>query len=441
MKIVAAGGPIFFSRLLQVLANGLVVMLVADRLGTHGQGLYSLTVAVIMFAAALLNGGMGLAAVPSLRQGKVPAIRMLQAQALWIGLVGLVLAVLPYLTRNSWLTAVAAERLGWTPAIAAAAAVAVLALLAFDIFNYDLLAVGRLVVGAGVNLIRALLHLAAVAVLALLACLDLSGALVAYAAAQLCAALALGFLLRHQLAASAATAQPEDGAPAPTASLSTLMFGNLRRGWIGQMSAITYLLLLRLDQGLVEVFQGAAAVGIYSLAVWAGEMLWLIPGALTSLLVHSSAAADDDQNRDAEAARAVRVGLALILCAALPVGLVAPLVFNLLAGGDFATAGPALWALLPGIVAFAPGVVLAGDFIGRGRPSWNTQASLLTVLANVAWALYLIPRHGIVGAAWASTLAYLVGGGVMVWRFHVTTGLPLRAILVVRRQDFRRHPG
>jgi len=218
------------------------------------------------------------------------------------------------------------------------------------------------------------------------------------------------------------------------------MFGNLRRGWIGQVSAITYLLLLRLDQGLVEVFQGAAAVGIYSLAVWAGEMLWLIPGALTSLLVHSSAAAGDDQNRDAEAARAVRVGLALICCAALPVGLVAPLVFKLLAGGDFATAGPALWALLPGIVAFAPGVVLAGDFIGRGHPSWNTQASLLTVLANVAWALYLIPRHGIVGAAWASTLAYLVGGGVMVWRFHVTTGLPLRTILVVRRRDFRRHP-
>ena len=38
------------------------------------------------------------------------------------------------------------------------------------------------------------------------------------------------------------------------------------------------------------VESGAAEVGIYSLAVYVGELLWLLPGALTPLLVHSSAA-------------------------------------------------------------------------------------------------------------------------------------------------------
>ena len=74
--------------------------------------------------------------------------------------------------------------------------------------------------------------------------------------------------------------------------------------WLGQLSAVAYFLLLRLDQGMLEYYRGAAEVGIYSIAVYVGEMLWLLPGALTPLLVHSSSASADDPARDRNAARA-----------------------------------------------------------------------------------------------------------------------------------------
>jgi len=111
---------------------------------------------------------------------------------------------------------------------------------------------------------------------------------------------------------------------------------------------------------------------------------------------------------------------------------------GLLRDGAFAASAAPLWALLPGVVAFAPGAVLAGDFIGRGRPGWNTQASALTVAINVVLCLLWIPSLGVLGAAWASTVAYATGAGVMLWRFQRITGLAWPEILVARPADLRR---
>ena len=151
-------------------------------------------------------------------------------------------------------------------------------------------------------------------------------------------------------------------------------------------------------------------------------MLWLLPGALTPILVHTSATSATDTDRDRTAWRAVQLGVLITFAVAVPLYLLADPLLNFLAGGQYRASGAALKALLPGIVAFAPGAVLAGDFIGRGKPHWNTQASALTVVINIAAALWLIPRHGAVGAAYASSIAYFCGSTVMVLRFRQATG-------------------
>jgi putative peptidoglycan lipid II flippase len=98
-----------------------------------------------------------------------------------------------------------------------------------------------------------------------------------------------------------------------------------------------------------------------------------------------------------------------------------------------------LRALLPGIVVFSAGAVLAGDFIGRGRPVWNAQASGVTVGVNVLAGVLLIPRWAETGAAWASTLAYTAGALVMLVRFRRATGLGWGHLLRPKRADFSLH--
>jgi O-antigen/teichoic acid export membrane protein len=453
VKLIAAGSRILFSRVGQVAANAAVVVLVAQRLGPAGQGHYSLTVAVTLLSASLLGGGMGLAAVPALRQGRVRPQRLMRAQALWMGLMVLVLGAAAWwaitdVAAAAWL----ALHLGWTPGVAWLVAIGAFGMLGFEIFTYNLLARGRLIVGSAINGWRALGHLLIVAALVPSGALTQVTAVATFAAAQMGGFVAISVVTLRDLRRPARPAagapcvtgvSGEPGmAPAPgelpadldTRPLWRLAAFNLRHGALGQLSAVAYFLLLRLDQGLLEHFRGAAEVGIYSLAVYVGEMLWLLPGALTPLLVHSSAAHASDPQRDRTAARAVRMGVGLTLLAALPLYLLAAPLLAFAGGGQYAASGASLRALLPGIVAFAPGVVLAGDFIGRGKPHWNTQASVLTVVINIAVALALIPRHGAVGAAWASSIAYACGSVAMLWRFRHATGMSLRGLVLGRHR-------
>jgi len=427
LMLVRKGGAILASRLGQAGLSAMCGLLIARTLGPEGQGLYSLTITAVLFMAALANGGLGLAAVPDLRSGRVPLSRMLLAQMSWLGFAGLVLAVVGVIAWRSGLDVAAHAHLGWNARIAVYALAGTLALLAFDVLFYDLLARGRLLTGPTVNLCRALLHLGLLMILLRGDRLDLGGAVSAYAAAQGAAALT-ALVLLARLAGRRG--------PTPVEPLPGLVVRTLRAGWLGQLSAVASLLHLRLDLALVAVWHGAEAVGIYAVAVLVGELLWLLPGALQPLLVYISSDEQASSPRDETAARAVRLGLLTTAAAAVVLAAVAPLLLRMLFGEDYVTAAAPLRALLPGIVVFSAGAVLAGDFIGRGRPVWNAQASGVTVAVNILAGLALIPRWAETGAAWASTIAYTAGALVMILRFRRTTRLGWSALLRPKLADF-----
>jgi len=253
--------------------------------------------------------------------------------------------------------------------------------------------------------------------------LSLGAVLVALAGSQLAAAVALSVL------GTRALREGGEGAGEPDRpALREVIVRLWRSGRFGQLSAVVSLLHLRIDLAVVAAFHPAGVVGVYSVAVLVGALLWLLPGALQPLLVYSAAGTESD--RDERSAAAVRLAVGATGLAAVPLFLLAPAVVPRLFGPDYAGAGVALRALLPGIVVFAAGSVLAADFIGRGRPGWNTQASLATLAVNLAAGLCLIPSHGAVGAAWASTIAYAVGAAVMLVRFRHASGLPWSGILL-----------
>ncbi len=423
------GGAILASRLGQATLTALCGLLIARILGPAGQGLYSLSITVILFVSALVNGGLGLAAVPDLRGGRVPLDRMLRAQLAWVSFAVVVLALAGLAAWRAGLDVAAAIHLGWSARIALSALLGVAALLAFDILFYDLLARGRLLTGPTVNLCRALLHLGLLAALFVGGRLTLGGAILAYGAAQGVAALAALTVLARMARA--------DSAPVGTDEpLSRLVGRTLRAGWLGQLSSVASLLHLRLDLALVAAWHGATAVGIYAVAVMVGELLWLLPGALQPLLVYASSDAESGADRDETAARAVRMGMLATFAAALVLWLAAELLVGRIFGSDYLGSVAPLRALLPGIVIFAAGSVLAGDFIGRGRPVWNAQASGVTVMVNILAGVLLIPKWAETGAAWASTIAYTAGAFVMLARFRHATGMAWGRILKPRPGDF-----
>ena len=58
--------------------------------------------------------------------------------------------------------------------------------------------------------------------------------------------------------------------------------------------------------------------------------------------------------------------------------------------------------------------VASGYLYGRGRPGLNSLGLGLGLVATVALDLALIPPYGALGAAVASSVAYLLGDAVLV---------------------------
>ncbi len=431
MRLALTGSQVLLWRAVQKAAGVGTAIVVMQGLGPEGNGRYSLTVTIVTVLAALLSAGVGLASVPRLRDGEEAPRRILIAQGAWLLVVGGALVILVLLARGSaawdWLEL----SLGWHPVLLVAVPLAVIGLVVYETANYDLLAAGRVVLGTVTASGRALLLLAAMMMLLFVWSHGIVAVVLALVGAHVLAGLVLGrrawVTITSPLPVTART----------RTSLPRLVGRLVRHGWLGQLSALIYLLLLRLDQFLLESSLDVRAVGLYAAAAWAAELLWLVPEALNPLLVHSSSNRED-RHRDRTAARAVRLGLGLTALAAIPLAAICEPLLALVRDGEFQAAAAPLRALLPGIVAFAPGVILAGDFIGRGRPAWNTQASAVTVVVNVALCLLWIPRFGIMGAAWASTAAYTLGAAIMMARFRSLTGIRWVDLLILRPSDLRR---
>jgi len=426
VKLLREGAAVLVLRLGQAAVGAGVGLVVARALGPADQGRYALGVTLLMFAAAAVNGGVGLAAVPAIRRRPDAARALLRIQALWTVAATLVVVALGALAWRTAAGADLAQRLGWSPATAAAMAVALAALVLADILAYDLLALGRLRAGTAVNLGRGLLQLVLLAAAIAAGVFGLAAALAVFAVSQLAGAGLFAALAARAAGRAAAGAPPGEAGGLPRL---------LRAGWQGQLSAVVSLLHMRLALALVAAWHGAQAAGVYSVAVMIGEVLWLLPSALQPLLVWS-AASPDGQAGAATSARAVRVALAATATAACLAAVAVPLLLTPVFGAAYRSAVPPLWALLPGIVACAPGAVLAGDFIGRGRAAWNTQASLATLAVNAGAGLLLIPAHGAVGAALATSLAYAVGSGFMLARFRRAASLTWKQLLWPVRDDF-----
>jgi O-antigen/teichoic acid export membrane protein len=425
-KLLASGSKILASRVFQSVLNAITGWMIAKTLGPAGQGNYSLIITLTMFFSALFNGGLGLSAVPILRQGKASLNNIIRSQLLWTFICGIILSLLYITIANLGLPAFAGVDFVFDSSLAILILAGILVLLLFDLLFYSLIASGRVVIGPIANLLRASIHLTLL--LFVVSQFTLKYALSAWVIAQSTAVLVLLFVVFNI----------KDNKPAPTQSLFLLTRKLLKSGWVGQLSTLASMLHLRMNLALIALFYSSVETGIYSIAVLSGEFLWLLSGSLQPIVAWSAADADN-LDRDQVTARAVRVALLATLSAAIVMGLVAKPLFSILFNNAYNESVVPLYCLLPGIVVFSVGAVLAGDFIGRGKPEWNTQASFLTLAVNLVLALIFVPKLGIIAASISSSIAYIVGSLFMMYRFGIVSKISISDLFCFKLSDFRRN--
>ncbi len=161
--------------------------------------------------------------------------------------------------------------------------------------------------------------------------------------------------------------------------------------------------VLRIDRVLIGLFLSASAVGVYSVAATATDVVSLVPTALSQVLFQKIASKSVDIST---VNRARAISLAFGIVSAVVIYLLAPLGIDLLVGPRFANAVEPLRILLLGAVLLSSYQIDAYALAARGQIWLAGSATLLGFAVVFVADLVLIPAHGIVGAAWASVIAY-----------------------------------
>ena len=214
---------------------------------------------------------------------------------------------------------------------------------------------------------------------------------------------------------------------------------NMRYGIKVYVTSIFTFFNYKQDRFVLNAYLTPASVGVYNIGANLTEKLWLLSQSVSMVLFPKIASLEDDENQrrwiTPFITRHVFVGTAL---AATLLYLIAPFLIGFFYGEEFIGAATVLRIILPGVVALTVSRLVANDIAGRGHPGVNMLLSGLTVAVNLAANILLIPRLGIRGAAWASTISYSFNAVFRIGVYCHIAQVSWIDIFLLRRSDFQK---
>jgi len=184
--------------------------------------------------------------------------------------------------------------------------------------------------------------------------------------------------------------------------LSLITFGGL-----AYLANIIQFLNYRLDYWFIEYFTDAKQLGTYSLAVSFIQMIWLLPGSVATVMFPyvANKEGNDISTKIIRISKLVFYFLILLFIISF---LSMSSLVNILFGEEFNETTSLFWILLSASVPLSYSIIFASYFAGINRIDINFKGSFLGLIVTIFFDILLIPKNGNIGAAYATSLSYLV---------------------------------
>ncbi len=372
---------------------GLVISIATARaLGPEGRGEFNLYVLIITTAATLMNFGIPASNTYFAAQKSFTRTQLVRSSLLFAGGLG-ILGLLAFgaiheLGLSRFLFPI--EKLT-TPVVLA---LGILPLVLLNLFIQGIL-VGEKNIVLSNNLLVSSQGFLAIMLLTtfLLGWLSVPWAIGFYAMSQLLLTALLFLVTRDSFFEAFRFRLPSTAYRTIFLFSTTIHLGNL-----------TQFMNYRLDAFIVYYFLGTEAVGYYGLAATLAEILWILSTSMAAVLLPTIAGGHRQSREIVVKAAVVAFGSSCIL--GLVAFLAGPSAIEFLFGTEFIPAILPFLVLIPGVVVFSLNIVVANYMTGIGQPRFNVAIAIFSFLLTVIFDILLIPSYGIVGASYASVIAY-----------------------------------
>lgn len=163
-------------------------------------------------------------------------------------------------------------------------------------------------------------------------------------------------------------------------------------------------LLFRASVLILTALQSTVEAAFYQLSTQVVSLLLILPAASHTVFTAGIANSGPDQYWPKQVAISRRV---LVVLGATGVGIavLTPTIAEMLGGHSLDAATWPIVLLLPVVFPLCLAQLLTSQWIARSHFVFNSMVTSMLALANIGLALYMIPRHGLLGAVWADLIA------------------------------------
>lgn len=211
----------------------------------------------------------------------------------------------------------------------------------------------------------------------------------------------------------------------------------LKDAWPLILSGIIVSIYMKIDQVMIKEYLGNGEVGQYSAAVRLSEAWYFIPTIICSSLFPAiiNAKLKDDTLYKDRLQRLYNLMVVLGVVIILPVLTLSDWMINLLYGEAFQRSAGILNIHILGSVFVFLGVANQKWFISENYQAYNIICLGMGMVANIVLNVIMIPRMGIMGAAYATLISQFVASVLAPVFFNKTRNsfyMMLRALFFVQ---------
>jgi len=199
------------------------------------------------------------------------------------------------------------------------------------------------------------------------------------------------------------------------------------------LTGIFSLLILRIDLYMVNFFKGMAESGLYSLASTFGDVFFILPFSIVTVMFPKINA--EDKSKKESVAKYSRISFFSVLILAIGTLLFIKLFIGLLYGQEFLPSVQPILLLLPGLIFLSTATVLSQYFLSTKYPFKLTICWFLATILNIVLNFIYIPQYGMIAAALSSTITYFLVFGFHYYFFYKETKMGFYDVFVPRKGE------
>lgn len=200
----------------------------------------------------------------------------------------------------------------------------------------------------------------------------------------------------------------------------------LQNGFVNQLGNLAHTLSNRYNYYLIA---GTALVGVYASATSLIESVWLLSGSISPIILTHIANQKDESNNSKVTLLLSKISFLLSLFCVIVVLLLPEHFFNLLLGKDFNGTKSIMLTLSPGVLAISFSSILSHYFSGLGKQRILLFANSSGLIMTLVTSYYFIHNYGLIGAAYAASLAYLMQALVLTIVFMKQNNFSISALI------------